>query len=440
MNPHSNLVTLEPEPAIQVLRQPLWPARAQLLWRNRQWLVRVTLISLLASAAIAFLIPKQYTSITTLMPPDQQSSASMMLAALASHAGGLGALGSLAGVLPGGHSTSDLLIDLLRSGTISEHLIDQFNLQHVYHKRYRVDTAKRLARLTKISEDKKTGVITLAVEDTSRERSRALAQAYLDELNLLVIRTNTSAAHRERLFIEERLQAVKKALEDAELAMSRFSSKNNAVDIKEQTRALVDAGARVEAELIVEESGLQSLRQIYGDGNMRVLQSEARIATLKGELAKMAGAAAPEFNADGTSQNGSRQSSSADQLYLPLRQLPPLAVTYTDLYRNVKVQETLFELLTQQYEMARISEAKDVPAVSVIDPPGIPEKKSFPPRLLIMALLTTITFAAASLWILMQDHWSTIAEDDPRKELADEVLPILRRRFRSILFLKRGAA
>lgn len=408
-----------------------WAIRATLLWRHRRTLGRITVLALLVGLGISFAIPKQYKSSTSIMPPEQQNSRAMMLAALTAHSGSLGALGGLAGGLLGGHSTAALFIDLLRSGTVSGHLIDRFNLQHVYHKRYRVDAARRLARNTKIIEDKKSGVITITVEDTSRVRARDLAQAYLNELNKLVTRTNSSAAHRERVFIEQRLKMVKAGLEHAQLALSEFSSKNSTIDIKEQTRAMVNAGSRVQAELLVAQSGLESLRQIYGDGNVRVREAEARIATLQGQLAKMTGSSAPlsadELHDSGTSSDGG---SGKGELYPPLRQLPRLAVPYADLYREVRVQETVFELLTQQYEMARIEEARDVPAVNVIDSPGIPEKKSFPPRLLLTMLLTFFAFASASAVILIRDHWSRVALSDPRKALAMEVFTEIRRKVR----------
>lgn len=426
--------------AMQAAPQPTWAVRAMLLWKHRRRLAWVTGISLLVSLAIAFAIPKQYKSTASIMPPDEHGSSAMLLAALAGHAGGLGALGSLASGLLGGHSSTYLFIDLLRSGTISGHLIDRFNLQHVYHTRYRIDTAKHLARCTKIMEDKKSGVITIAVEDTSRVRARDLAQAYLDELNKLVTRTNTSAAHRERVFIEKRLNAVRQNLEDAEMQLSQFSSKSSAIDIKEQTRAMVSAGARVQAELLVEQSGLQSLRQIYGDGNVRVRETEARIASLQGELTKMTGSSAPltaEEIGDDLAPSGAGDDKG--ELYPPLRQLPRLAVPFADLYRRVKVQEAVFELLTQQYEIARIEEAKDVPVISVIDSPGIPEKKSFPPRLLLALLLTFLSFAGTSALILIRDHWAKVDPRDPRKTLAAEVLPVLRRRIHSIR-PKRGGA
>lgn len=436
---NSALPTLERDDSVRIGGEPAWAIRAMLLWKHRRKLARIAGISLATSLVISFAIPKQYTSTASIMPPDQQGSSAMLLTALG-HSGGLGALGSLASGLFGRHASTDLFIDLLHSGTVSSHLIDRFNLQHVYRKRYRIDAAKHLARCTKITEDKKSGVITIAVEDTSRVRARDLAQAYLDELNKLVTRTNTSAARRERVFIEKRLNQVQKNLEDAEMQLSQFSSRNSTVDIKEQTRAMVNAGARVQAELLVAQSGLQSLRQIYGDSNVRVRETEARIASLQGELAKMTGSSAP-LATDALHDDGMDPDSGDDkgELYPPLRQLPRLAVPYADLYRRVKVQEGVFELLTQQYELARIEESKDVPVVSVIDSPGIPEKKSFPPRLILTLLLTFLSFAGASGLILIRDHWAKVDPRDPRKTLAAEVLPVLRQRINSIRF-KRGGA
>lgn len=413
-----------------------WATRATLLWNHRRTLLRVTAISFVVSLTIAFVMPKSYKSVASIMPPDQQGSGALLLAALAGRSGGgLGALGGLAGSLLGGHTTTALFVDLLRSGTVSGHLIDRFNLQHVYHKRYRIDTAKHLARITKITDDKKSGVITIEVEDTNPVRSRDLAQGYLDELNKLVTQTSTSTAHRERIFIEQRLGKVQADLEHAQLELSAFSSKNSTVDIKEQTRAMVDAGARVQGELLVEQSGLEGLRQIYGDGNVRVREMEARIASLQGELNKMTGSSAPlTAETDGQDNSGDKT-----QLYPPLRQLPRLAVPYADLYRQVRVQETVFELLTQQYELARIEEAKDIPVVSVIDAPAIPEKKSFPPRQLLTLLLTAICFASASALVIMRDRWDRMDSADPRKALANDMLSVMRRRRRSIFAPKRDA-
>ncbi|MGC2659710.1 MAG: Wzz/FepE/Etk N-terminal domain-containing protein, partial [Bryobacteraceae bacterium] len=223
-----------------------WVRNANLLWDYRRLLARVAAVALILSAAIAFLTPKRYESVARLMPPEQPSSGAAMLAALAGHSlGGLAGFGSLAGML-GARTSSALFIDLLHSRTVSDHIIDRFNLQHVYKKRYRIDTVKYLGRHTTVVDDKKSGVITITFSDTDRWRAQAITQAYLDELNKMVTHANTSSARREREFIEKRLISVQAELQGAEKALGQFSSTNVTLDIKEQTHAMVDAAARLQ--------------------------------------------------------------------------------------------------------------------------------------------------------------------------------------------------
>jgi uncharacterized protein involved in exopolysaccharide biosynthesis len=427
----SDTQLLAPAATVEVEAPPAnWVVNASVLWDHRRLLARVAAVALILSLVTAFVLPKQYESTARIMPPDSSGGGSAIFAALAGRVlgGGSSGLSSLAGSLLGARNTSALFVDLLRSGTITGHLIDRFQLQHVYHKRYRVDTAKRLARRTSISDDKKSGVISITVEDTDPRRARDLAQGYLNELNLLLNRTSTSSAHQERIFIEGRLKGVEAELERAQQELSVFSSTHTTLDIKEQTRAMVDAGAKLQAELIVGQSELDSLRQIYGSSNIRVRAAQARVADLQHELEKMSGSSAPlpPDSDEGSNSSTTSTGSQNGELYPSLRQLPRLAVPFADLYRRVKVEETVFELLTQQYEIARIEEAKDVPVVSVIDAPGIPEKKSWPPRLLLTLLLTAFVTAATGAYILARHRWNLVSATDSRKVLAQQIEVTLR--------------
>jgi len=419
------------QPAATTAPSVNWVINANVLWVHRRTLFYATLLALLAGLAIAFSIPKRYQSGARIMPPDQQGSSAMLLAALAGRSSGLGGLGSLAGGLLGGHTTAALFVDLLHSGTVSGHLIERFHLQQVYHKRYVTDTAKHLAKCTEVTDDKKSGVITITVEDTDPVRARDLAQGYLDELNNLVTQTSTSSAHQERVFIEKRLHSVEADLEHAQLELSEFSSTHSTIDIKEQTRASVDAAAKVQGQLLVEQAELDSMRQIYGDSNVRVRETEAAVAALRHDLDRMNGSAAPLSPATGASQSALNQ----DDLTPPLRQLPRLAVPFADLYRRVRVQETVFELLTQQYEMARIEEAKDIPVVSVIDAPGIPEKRSYPPRLIVALGFAAFGFVVTSVWFLLSSRWAAINPVDPRKQFIQEITTNVRQSIHGLLRL-----
>src|SRR5258708_35980889 len=399
------------EPLTAVMEKANWVENASLFWDHRRLFFRVAVVVFVLSISFALFLPKEYVSTARIMPPEQGSNSAAMLAALVGK-GSAGGLAGLAGSLLGAKNNGAVFVALLHSGTISGHLIDRFDLQRVYHKRYRLDAAKRLAHLTKITEDPKSGVISIAVTDQSRERARDLAQGYLDELNNLVAKVNTSSSHREREFIEQRLKTVQDELQRAQLELSDFSSTNTTIDIKEQTRATVDAGAKLEGQLIAGKSELDSLRQIYGDQNVRVRAAEARNAILQRELQRANGQSSTD--SDGNDIDASHP-------YPALRQLPQLGVRWANLYRNARIHETVFDLLSEQYETARIEEVRSIPTVGVIDSPWLPERKSGPHRTLIVLISTLLSAVVTAALLLARRSWLEMDVDDARRALGTRI-------------------
>jgi len=392
-------------------------AMLRLLWDRRSLLGRAALIGLLASTVLAFLLPKRYESTIRLMPPDQASSSNLMMAALAGRASS--GFASLAGDFLGMRTSGVLFIGILQSRTVQNDLINKFNLHEVYWHKFWEDTRAELAANSAITEDRKSGIITLTITDKNPQRAAAMAQEYVDELNRVVTDLNTSSAHRERVFLEGRLGQVKDDLESAEKQFSEFASKNGAIDIKEQGRAMIEAAAGLEGELIATQTELQSLKQVYADNNVRVRATQAKIDELQRQLHKLGGTSTP-LPAE---QNSSTNDSS---MYPSIRQLPLLGVSYADLYRRTKVEEAVFETLTQQYELAKVEEAKETPSVKVLDPPDIPEKKASPHRLWIMLEGMFLTFSVCAVWILCGDHWERLDPQDPGKLFAQEIYGTVR--------------
>jgi uncharacterized protein involved in exopolysaccharide biosynthesis len=379
----------------------------RVLWSGRRFIAKAALIGLVAGTLVAFLLPKRYTSVVKLMPPDGQSNSGMtMLAELSGKAGGLA---SVAGDLLGATGSGALFTGILESQTVQDRLVQRFDLKKVYWDRLDEDARKDLAERTGIAEDRKSGIITITVTDKDAHRATALAQAYVEELNRLSAEVSTSAAHRERVFLEERLKAVKLDLDQAAVDFSQFSSKNTAIDIKEQARAMVEAAAQLQGELIAAESEQKGLEAIYASTNPRVLAVRARITELREQLDKLGGAAGDAATPGATA-------------YPSIRQLPLLGVKYADLYRQTKIQETVYETLTQQYELAKVREAKETPVVKVLDPASRPERRSFPPRMSIILMCASFGLAAGVFWMIVRHHWEQTDAMDPRKLFAGEVL------------------
>jgi len=393
-------------------------ARLQMLWERRRFLFRMFLAGLAASLTLALLIPTEYQSTARLMPPDRSSGGLEMLAGLVGKSTSDSLTGLASSVL-GLKTTGDLFLGILGSRTVQDDVIRKFDLRKVYGKRRWEDARAALARNTDLSTDRKSGIVVLEVSDRNPQRAAAMTQEYINELDLTLTTQDTSAAHRERVFLEQRLQEVKQNLEVAENNFSDFASKNAALDIPTQGKAMVEASASLQGQLIASETELQGLRQIYTDNNVRVRSTEARIAELQRQLSKMDGAA-PTSSRDG-SRSAAADPPSDTSFYPSFRKLPALGVTYADLLRSAKVQEAVFEVLTQEYELAKVEEAKELPSVKVLDPPNVPEKPSFLPRLLAVLMGGLVVFAAGSGWIMGLKRWENTDPQDPVKLFASRV-------------------
>jgi uncharacterized protein involved in exopolysaccharide biosynthesis len=408
------------EEAEQELARAKILAGQRLVWENRHFIFRCMVAGLLLSTLIAFLIPKRFESTARLMPPDQESSGMALLAAGKFGADSGSGLGAMAGDLLGLKNSSDLFIGILQSRTVQDDLINKFELKKIYRDQRMEDARGDLNIHTSLSADRKSGIIAIQVTDRDPRRAAALTEEYISELNRVVTDLNTSSAHRERVFLEERLSQVKQDLEAAEKGFSEFATKNTALDIPEQGKAMIEGLGTLEGQYIAAQTELEGLKQLYSDRNVRVRSTEARVQELRRQLDKVLGS-----KSNGATSTDGRNPESS---YPSIRELPALGVSYADLYRNTKIQESVFQTLTQEYELAKVQEVKETLSIKVLDPPNVPEKKSFPPRLPIMMLGAILALVSSVVWVLGKKVWTQVEDDDPQKVFAQEVFHTIRAR------------
>ena len=391
-----------------------WTDALYHLWLQRRQIFRWIVLGFFLSLIVAWRYPK-YESTAQIMPPDSGTSGlASLVPALSKSPGLIGMAGDLMGM----KSTSAIFARVLESRTVQDHLIDRFDLRKRYSKRYWEDARKKLTKRTTISEDKKSGVIAISVQDRDAALAKELADAYVAELGSVMASVSTSAARRERIFIEQRLADENANLQDAERQFSQFASSNMALDVPEQTKVTVEAAARLQGELIASKAQLEGLKQTYTEENIRVKSVQAHVNELERELAKI---------------NSGRVSTVQDPTspYPSVKNLPLLGVKWADLYRQTKIRETVVELLTQQYEMARIQEAKEIPSVKVLDPASNPERRS-PSWELVISLGTLLSALLACLGYFIKNWWDRWDQDDPRRILISQVLRVGRRNVSSV--------
>jgi tyrosine-protein kinase Etk/Wzc len=362
---------------------------------KHKWLiVGLPIVVAILAAGISFLLPNIYTATTKIMPPQQgQSGAAAMLAQL-------GGLAGLAGGVAGIKSPNDLYIGMLKSRTVADSLIGRFNLHMHYDEEYQSKTRKRLEKQTTVLGGK-DGIISIEVDDRDPKLAAELANAYVDELHKLTKILAVTEASQRRLFFEHQLQEARRNLSQAESTARQALERGGLVQVEGQGRAMIENTARLRAQITVKEVQIGAMRTYATDMNADLKLAQRELESMQRELARV----------EGVTPGPSEKS----------RPGGPSGVGNIEALRNVKYFETIYELFARQYEIAKIDEAKDWPVVQVMDKAEIPDRKSKPKRLLIVALTFLVGLIAALSWAFITESLNSIEADSPQSRRLHEL-------------------
>jgi uncharacterized protein involved in exopolysaccharide biosynthesis len=289
-------------------------------------------------------------------------------------------------------------------------LVTRFDLVHHYKKHFIEDACKQLTADTDIRENLKSGIITINVKADNPVLASNIAQGYVEELDSVVTHNSTSAARRERIFLEGRLKEIKQDLDDSAKALSQFSTKSRTIDIPSQGKAMVESGLKLEEQIVAARAELAGLQQSYSEDNVRIRTARARIVELQRQINETIGS------------TEDTRPAAEDLGYPSVSELPGLGLTYFDLDRKMRVEEALWDALTKQYEAARVQEAKEIPTVRVLDVANVPQRKSAPARSHIVILGAMLSLIAAFMAVFTTSIWEKMDAGDERKKLVTELV------------------
>jgi capsule polysaccharide export protein KpsE/RkpR len=314
------------------------------------------------AVGVSFLVPKTYLSTTTFLPPQQQQGAA---------AAALSSLGALAGIAGGGavKTPGDQYVAFMQSVTLKDRIIERFKLMDVYDVKLKQDAREKLAKFSKVGLGKKDGLITVTIEDVDADRAAAIANRYVDELRLLSDSLAITEAQQRRVFFEAQWKQAKEHLVTAQQALQQ--SGFNASALKAEPKAAAEAYAQLRAELSSAEIKLRVLRTSLADGAPEVRQLVTVVQSLRDRVGKLeASESADERNAD-----------------------------YVGKFREYKYQETMFELMAKQYELARVDEAREGALIQVLDIATPAEKKASPKRSVYGLVGAIIGLLLCAIWV-----------------------------------------
>lgn len=335
--------------------------------------------SLAASVALCFMLPKKYEARASVMPPQQSDLSG--LAAVSPD------LASLAGGLLGMQSTTDVWIGVLKSNAVKDAVIERFNLREAYEAESIEDAREELDGNIVI-EKSREDIVSVSVEDADPRKAADMANAFIEELDRVNKTVSMSSGGRAKSFLEGQLKETSRTLAVVEEKLRAFQKEHHALKLDDQSEALIESYGGLKGALMAKQVELQTFLSFATAQNPRAQVLRAEIAEINNKLLEL-------------------ESGTTGGFIIPASRYPDLMIEYGRILREVKIQQTLFELLTQQYELSRLQEAKDSPTVQSLDTAAAPEKASKPNKPVIVILGTMASLFAAvflSLFFEFKDH------------------------------------
>jgi uncharacterized protein involved in exopolysaccharide biosynthesis len=383
------------------------------LAERKRVVLGVTAVFAILAIVISLLLPKSYTATVTLLPPQQNTS---MGAALASQLGSLGGMVGLAGGGLGLKNPNDMYVAMFKSRTVEDAMVLHFGLMQEYRARHLSDASKAFEGHAKVDGSGRDGLIRISIEDRDPQHAADLANGYVEQFRDLSQHLAITEASQRRLFFERELEQAKDNLSNAEEALKQTVQATGVIQLDSQARALIDSAASLRAEITTREVQIQGM-QTYATGeNAQLVQAQRELESLRAQLAKL----------------GGTEDNPAGELIVPKGLVPEASLEYIRKLRDVKYNETVFDILARQFEAAKLDEAKQGALIQVIDPAIAPDMRSSPKRSLIVIVATIVGFVFGVFIALFQNGLRRM-KDDPETSAK---LHLLRR----TLFLKRQRA
>jgi tyrosine-protein kinase Etk/Wzc len=346
-----------------------------LLVERKRFILRFMLAAFVLAIVVSLLLPVRYEAKIVLLPPQQNSSVGSSLTGQLG--GALGALGALASGSLGLKNPADMYVSLLTSRTVEDGMIKRFGLMQEYTQKRMSDTRERNSRTERrLVAGSKDGLIRITLEDGDPKRAAELANGYVDEFRKLSATLAITEAARRRLFFEQQLHQAKDNLTAAEEAMTKTQQSTGVLQIDSQARALIESAAVLRAQVVAKQVEIEGMRSFATDDNPTLVLAKQELAALQSQLQRVAGS----------------QNDAGSDINLSKGRVTQSGMEYLRRYRDLKYQETVFELLAKEFEIAKLDEAREGSIVQVVDAAVPADVKSSPHRTLIVLGATILSF------------------------------------------------
>jgi len=369
-----------------------------LLLLLKRW--RVLLVAggagLAVSIAYALLAPPWYEARLSAVP--SQSGSGSVAARLAGQLPVFSALGS-------SDPDAQRIHSVLTSTSVADQVIAKFDLQKRYGAKHLEAARRELWSHCKTTVDRTSHLVELMCEDKDPEYARAIVEYFGETGNRTFGRITSSSAREERRFLEKQVESTKRELDEASRKLRDFRQKHRVIDLEEQGKAVVSAMASIKGSIISKQIELSYLGDYSSPREADVQRLKQQISVLEGKLDQLENTKGHTPAKPADPQVAHAPNDEDSQFFPNAMSVPTLRFELEQLYREQLVQETVYSLLVQRFEMAKVDEARDTSSFQILDQPTLPTERVRPKRRKIAAFGLAGGLAGGATWILVPVWW-----------------------------------
>jgi uncharacterized protein involved in exopolysaccharide biosynthesis len=302
--------------------------------------------------------------------------------------------------LPGQTNSSEVLAEILKSRTVGERVLqtrfafqeDSVRLLHILDVPSVQMGLIKLPEITRVTVSEQ-GLIEVAVTASEPQLAAAIANRFVSALDAVNQEKSVSRAKNSRIYIENQLKETEQKLEQATAHLAAFQQENKTVSLEEQTKASILQVGELKGRIMAKEAEIGVMLESMKPENPLVVRAQQELKQIKAQYRELE----------------SQQPAGSDVL-MAITAVPQVAEKLASLMREVKVQETIWQLLNEQYYQAKIEEARNTPTVQVLDPAVAPPLASWPPKKMIVLVSGIIALFLSLLWVFVLEYRQQVRE------------------------------
>lgn len=344
---------------------------------------------------VSFILPQKFSSSVLILPPEETiDPLTYGFTGI-----GQGMVSSFTRSLMGGAVASEVWASILRSRRVQKPIIEKLNLQELWGTEIIEDAYEKLNSTYSIIITPE-GILNINVTTDDKLLSKHIA----DELIYNLEKTNTellqaSAANR-RIFIEDRLHQVEDSLYKTEQTMLEFNMKLGIINVEFETEPIILALSNLKAQEIIAEAEVAGYTTEMTSFHPQRRSAEAKLSLIRERIHQI-----EKGGGNGLGLGFS----------VPLESLPNISIQYARIKRDYIVQNTVYELLIQEFERAKINEQRNVPTLKVIDYPVVSNKKAWPKKSIFIIVGLLIGIATGFALIIVKNRTEEELNDNTKK-------------------------